>query len=52
MGNIVDIVNMYGVMMLFYFMDDWIIFYWGWWIFWASFVGMFIVRIFRGRIVG
>ena len=35
-----------------YFMDDWTIFYWGWWISWAPFVGMFIARISRGRTVG
>ena len=27
----------------------WTIFYWGWWISWAPFVGMFIARISRGR---
>ena len=34
------------------FMDTWTIFYWGWWISWAPFVGMFIARISRGRTVG
>ena len=34
------------------FMDDWTIFYWGWWISWAPFVGMFIARISRGRTIG
>lgn len=29
----------------------WTIFYWGWWIAWAPFVGMFIARISRGRTV-
>ena len=29
----------------------WTIFYWGWWIFWAPFVGMFIARISRGRTI-
>ena len=29
--------------------SDWTIFYWGWWISWAPFVGMFIARISRGR---
>lgn len=33
-------------------MNTWIFFYWGWWISWVSFVGMFIVRILCGRIVG
>ena len=28
---------------------NWTIFYWGWWIAWAPFVGMFIARISRGR---
>ncbi|MEE4025631.1 BCCT family transporter [Gordonia sp. PKS22-38] len=30
-------------------MAGWTIFYWGWWISWAPFVGMFIARISRGR---
>ncbi|UTD56451.1 MULTISPECIES: BCCT family transporter [unclassified Halomonas] len=29
----------------------WTIFYWGWWIAWAPFVGMFIARISRGRTI-
>ena len=29
----------------------WTIFYWGWWIAWAGFVGMFIARISRGRTI-
>jgi choline/glycine/proline betaine transport protein len=29
----------------------WTAFYWGWWISWAPFVGMFIARISRGRTV-
>lgn len=33
------------------FMDWWTVFYWGWWISWAPFVGMFICRISRGRTV-
>jgi choline-glycine betaine transporter len=33
------------------FMDQWTIFYWGWWIAWCPFVGMFIARISRGRTV-
>ncbi len=28
---------------------SWTIFYWGWWISWSPFVGMFIARISRGR---
>jgi len=33
------------------FMDWWTVFYWGWWISWAPFVGMFIARISRGRTI-
>ncbi len=29
----------------------WTLFYWGWWISWAPFVGMFIARISRGRTI-
>lgn len=29
----------------------WTIFYWGWWIAWAAFVGMFIARISKGRTI-
>jgi len=29
----------------------WTTFYWGWWISWAPFVGMFIARISRGRTI-
>ncbi len=29
----------------------WTIFYWGWWISWAPFVGLFIARISRGRTI-
>ena len=31
--------------------DAWTIFYWGWWISWAPFVGMFIARVSRGRTI-
>lgn len=31
--------------------QSWTIFYWGWWISWAPFVGVFIARISRGRTV-
>jgi len=34
-----------------YFMDYWTIFYWGWWISWVPFVGMFIATISRGRTI-
>lgn len=30
---------------------DWTIFYWGWWIAWSPFVGMFIARVSKGRSV-
>lgn len=29
----------------------WTIFYWGWWLSWSPFVGMFIARISRGRTI-
>ncbi|MCH9702491.1 MAG: BCCT family transporter [Actinomycetia bacterium] len=32
-------------------LSGWTIFYWGWWISWAPFVGMFIARISRGRTI-
>ncbi|WND02019.1 BCCT family transporter [Temperatibacter marinus] len=31
--------------------NSWTIFYWGWWISWSPFVGMFIARISRGRTI-
>jgi choline/glycine/proline betaine transport protein len=31
--------------------NAWTLFYWGWWISWSPFVGMFIARISRGRTV-
>ncbi len=31
--------------------SDWTIFYWGWWIAWSPFTGMFIARISRGRTI-
>ena len=33
------------------FQGSWTVFYWGWWISWAPFVGVFIARISRGRTV-
>lgn len=30
---------------------DWTLFYWGWWISWSPFVGMFIARISYGRTI-
>eukprot|EP00088_Acartia_fossae_P056450 TRINITY_DN6574_c0_g1_i10.p1 TRINITY_DN6574_c0_g1~~TRINITY_DN6574_c0_g1_i10.p1 ORF type:complete len:871 (-),score=132.30 TRINITY_DN6574_c0_g1_i10:960-3572(-) len=32
-------------------MDNWTIFYWGWWIAWCPFVGMFIAKISYGRTI-
>ena len=32
-------------------MGSWTVFYWGWWIAWSPFVGMFIARISKGRTV-
>ncbi|MCF6148831.1 MAG: BCCT family transporter [Candidatus Kuenenia sp.] len=31
--------------------NGWTIFYWGWWIAWSPFVGMFIARVSKGRTV-
>jgi len=33
-------------------MNGWTIFYWGWWISWAPFVGTFLARISKGRRLG
>lgn len=33
------------------FMNAWTIFYWGWWIAWSPFVGMFVAKISRGRTI-
>jgi len=32
-------------------MASWTLFYWGWWIAWSPFVGLFIARISRGRTI-
>ncbi|AXX92234.1 BCCT (betaine/carnitine/choline) family transporter [Malaciobacter molluscorum LMG 25693] len=32
--------------------STWTVFFWGWWIAWSPFVGMFIARISRGRTFG
>eukprot|EP00934_Nitzschia_sp_Nitz4_P009058 Nitzschia sp. Nitz4//scaffold199_size41809//4067//6877//NITZ4_007444-RA/size41809-processed-gene-0.55-mRNA-1//-1//CDS//3329540543//9048//frame0 len=34
-----------------WWMDAWTIFYIGWWVAWAAFVGLFIARISRGRTI-
>lgn len=31
--------------------EAWTVFYWGWWISWAPFVGMFVARVSRGRTI-
>jgi len=31
--------------------QSWTLFYWGWWIAWSPFVGMFVARISRGRTI-
>lgn len=31
--------------------NGWTVFYWGWWIAWSPFVGMFIARISKGRTI-
>lgn len=31
--------------------NSWTVFYWGWWVSWSPFVGIFIARISRGRTV-
>lgn len=31
--------------------NGWTVFYWGWWISWSPFVGMFIARVSKGRTV-
>jgi len=32
-------------------MSDWTLFFWAWWAAWASFVGLFLARISRGRTI-
>lgn len=32
-------------------MSEWTLFFWAWWVAWASFVGMFLARISRGRTI-
>ncbi|MGH3425005.1 MAG: choline BCCT transporter BetT [Nocardioidaceae bacterium] len=32
-------------------LDTWTLFFWAWWIAWASFVGLFLARISRGRTI-
>ncbi|TDM04729.1 BCCT family transporter [Macrococcus carouselicus] len=32
-------------------MSDWTIYYWGWWMSWSPFVGIFIARVSKGRTI-
>ncbi|OFL48388.1 choline transporter [Nosocomiicoccus sp. HMSC067E10] len=32
-------------------LQDWTIYYWGWWLSWTPFVGVFIARVSRGRTI-
>jgi len=43
--------QLYGSEALKGWMDDWTIFYWGWWVAWCPFVGMFIAKISKGRTI-
>lgn len=57
--NIGDFVRLFPNMVLQTFafedvgtwMTDWTLFFWAWWIAWASFVGLFLARISRGRTI-
>ncbi len=57
--NVGDFVNMFPDMVLQTFafedtgtwMADWTLFFWAWWVAWASFVGLFLARISRGRTI-
>ncbi|GHF31348.1 choline transporter [Kordiimonas sediminis] len=56
LGNYASVIIDRGLMVGAYAEDDtwinnWTIFYWGWWISWSPFVGMFIARISRGRTI-
>lgn len=51
LGNFVEMTfNVYAYDQI-EWLGDWTLFYWGWWIAWAPFVGMFIARISRGRTI-
>jgi choline/glycine/proline betaine transport protein len=43
--------NMYAYEKKDSWLGGWTLLYWGWWISWAPFVGMFIARISRGRTI-
>ena len=30
-------------------MSSWTLYYWGWWLSWSPFVGVFIARVSKGR---
>lgn len=57
--NLGDFVRLFPDMMLQTFafedtgtwMSDWTLFFWAWWIAWASFVGLFLARMSRGRTI-
>ncbi|GMG87986.1 BCCT family transporter [Biformimicrobium ophioploci] len=43
--------NMYAYVDSADWLSKWTLFYWGWWIAWSPFVGMFIARVSRGRTI-
>ncbi len=57
--NVGDFIAMFPSMMMQTFafedtgtwMADWTLFFWAWWVAWASFVGLFLARISRGRTI-
>lgn len=51
LSNIVSMTfNLYAYNKIDWF-GGWTIFYWGWWISWAPFVGLFIAKVSRGRTI-
>jgi len=52
LNNVVDrSFNLYAYRDAGSWLSSWTLFYWGWWIAWSPFVGMFIARISRGRTI-
>lgn len=43
--------NLYAYSKTDWSIGGWTLFYWGWWIAWSPFVGMFIARVSRGRTI-
>lgn len=43
--------NLYAYNKTQWSIGGWTLFYWGWWIAWSPFVGMFIARVSRGRTI-